>query len=109
MHTPLHILHLEDDPLDADLIRRKLEADGLPCEIQRGDTELDFSLAQMVKSSSSSITTTCKCKKWMEITLHPLQIGNGTVYSVTVGPAPSFPEFVTVWMTSTVRSDVTRI
>lgn len=45
MHTPLHILHLEDDPLDADLIRRKLEADGLPCEIQRVDTELDFSLA----------------------------------------------------------------
>ena len=45
MQTPLHILHLEDDPLDAELIRRKLEADGLLCEIERVDTESDFSLA----------------------------------------------------------------
>ena len=45
MQTPLHILHLEDDPLDAELIRRRLEEDGLLCEIERVDTESDFSLA----------------------------------------------------------------
>ncbi|MFM8763568.1 MAG: response regulator [Spartobacteria bacterium] len=36
------ILHLEDDPLDAELISRRLEADGLDCQIERVDTETAF-------------------------------------------------------------------
>lgn len=36
------ILHLEDDPLDAELILRRLEADGLDCQIDRVDTEAAF-------------------------------------------------------------------
>lgn len=36
------ILHLEDDPLDAELILRRLEADGLNCQIERVDTEAAF-------------------------------------------------------------------
>lgn len=33
LHGPIRILHLEDDPRDAELIRRKLEAEGLACDI----------------------------------------------------------------------------
>lgn len=36
------ILHLEDDLLDAELILRRLEADGLDCQIDRVDTEAAF-------------------------------------------------------------------
>jgi signal transduction histidine kinase len=36
------ILHLEDDPLDAELILRRLEADGLDCQIDRVETEAAF-------------------------------------------------------------------
>lgn len=36
------ILHLEDDPLDAELILRRLEEDGLDCQIDRVYTEAAF-------------------------------------------------------------------
>ena len=36
------ILHLEDDPLDAELILHRLEADGLDCRIERAETEAAF-------------------------------------------------------------------
>jgi two-component system cell cycle sensor histidine kinase/response regulator CckA len=36
------ILHLEDDLLDAELILRRLEADGLDCQIDRVETEAAF-------------------------------------------------------------------
>jgi signal transduction histidine kinase len=43
MQPVLNILHLEDDPLDTELIRRRLEADSISCEIHRVDNEADFS------------------------------------------------------------------
>ena len=33
MKSPLHILHLEDDPNDAALIQSTLESEGIECEI----------------------------------------------------------------------------
>jgi signal transduction histidine kinase len=42
MKTPLHILHLEDDPNDAALIKSTLEADGLTCAITRVQTQDAF-------------------------------------------------------------------
>ncbi len=45
MPSVLHILHLEDDPNDAELVRRKLAADGLAFEITRVDTRADFQAA----------------------------------------------------------------
>ncbi len=39
MSSPAKILHLEDDPLDAELIERRLKQDGVKCEIQRVDSE----------------------------------------------------------------------
>ncbi|HVF10860.1 MAG TPA: response regulator [Abditibacteriaceae bacterium] len=42
MSTPLRILHLEDDPADADLIEAMLEAEGLSCEVTRAATGGDF-------------------------------------------------------------------
>lgn len=33
MKRPLHILHLEDDPLDAELIQATLGREGIPCEV----------------------------------------------------------------------------
>ena len=38
----LRVLHLEDDPDDAELIHSKLAADGLECETVRVDTRADF-------------------------------------------------------------------
>ena len=32
-HSPLRILHLEDDPLDATLVHAALEADGIECDV----------------------------------------------------------------------------
>src|SRR5262245_45539174 len=40
--TPLRILHLEDDPRDAELAQELLRRDGLVCEITRVDTEAEF-------------------------------------------------------------------
>jgi signal transduction histidine kinase len=42
MKSPLHILHLEDDPNDAALIRSTLEAGGIPCATTRVQNRLDF-------------------------------------------------------------------
>ena len=42
MKSPLHILHLEDDPNDAALIQSALEAGGLPCSITRAQSRDDF-------------------------------------------------------------------
>ncbi|MDE2293683.1 MAG: response regulator, partial [Elusimicrobia bacterium] len=42
---PLRILHLEDDDGDAELVRRKLKAEGLDCELRRARSEAEFSAA----------------------------------------------------------------
>jgi signal transduction histidine kinase len=42
MKTPLHILHLEDDPSDAALIQATLEAGGIACAIARVQTRDEF-------------------------------------------------------------------
>jgi PAS domain S-box-containing protein len=39
---PLRILHLEDDPQDAELIQETLEAEGISCHITCVETETDF-------------------------------------------------------------------
>lgn len=41
----LKILHLEDDPLDAQLVEKRLQADGLECEIELVSTEEAFTKA----------------------------------------------------------------
>jgi len=38
----LHILYLEDDPKDADLVQARLETDGFDCQVTRIETEADF-------------------------------------------------------------------
>lgn len=45
MKSPLHILHLEDNTNDAELIHSILEADGIVCRITRVDTRSDFIVA----------------------------------------------------------------
>ena len=42
MKSPLHILHLEDDPNDAELVLSTLEADGIPCATTRVETREEF-------------------------------------------------------------------
>ena len=42
---PLRVLHLEDDPHDAELVAARLRADGLVCEIVRVDTRPLFEAA----------------------------------------------------------------
>jgi signal transduction histidine kinase len=42
MKSPLHILHLEDDPGDAALVQATLEAGGIPCVTTRVQTRADF-------------------------------------------------------------------
>src|SRR5215510_12853233 len=42
MNTPLRILHLEDDPKDAEIIREVLEAGGIACHVNRVVSEDDF-------------------------------------------------------------------
>ena len=42
MKTSLGILHLEDNPVDADLIQATIAAAGIVCEILRVDTRSDF-------------------------------------------------------------------
>ena len=41
----IRLLHLEDSPRDAELIARKLEADGLSCDILRVDSKAHFETA----------------------------------------------------------------
>ena len=40
--STLRILHLEDDPTDAELIREMLETEGVVCQVTRVETEADF-------------------------------------------------------------------
>jgi PAS domain S-box-containing protein len=42
MESPLRILHLEDDPKDAELIQAMLETAGIICHITRVETQADF-------------------------------------------------------------------
>ncbi len=42
MNRPLRILHLEDDPLDAELVRETLVAEGIDCEVLVVETRRDF-------------------------------------------------------------------
>jgi len=42
MKSQLRILHLEDDPRDAELVQDTLETDGISCVVQRVDTEAAF-------------------------------------------------------------------
>lgn len=45
MHTPLRILHLEDDPRDAELVRMMLKNNGIVAEIDRVETREEFEAA----------------------------------------------------------------
>jgi len=42
MESPLHVLHLEDNRRDAELIQTILEAEGILCHVTRVETEADF-------------------------------------------------------------------
>jgi len=42
MKTDLRILHLEDDPMDAELVQQVLASDVVTCEVTRVETEADF-------------------------------------------------------------------
>ena len=42
MKSSLRILHLEDDPRDAELVQETLETDGIRCHVTRVETEADF-------------------------------------------------------------------
>lgn len=42
MKSPLHILHLEDDPDDAALVQSTLETEGITCEITCVHSHADF-------------------------------------------------------------------
>jgi len=42
MKSPLHILHLEDDPTDAALVKSTLEAEGITCAISRVQDRAEF-------------------------------------------------------------------
>ncbi len=42
MQSPLIILHLEDDPMDAELVRSTLDGDGIACKITRVKTRNHF-------------------------------------------------------------------
>ncbi len=42
MRIPLHTVHLEDNPLDSELIESILVSEGIPCRIQRVATRMSF-------------------------------------------------------------------
>jgi two-component system, cell cycle sensor histidine kinase and response regulator CckA len=42
MKSPLNILHLEDDPIDAELVQSALEVEGIACAVQCVQTREDF-------------------------------------------------------------------
>src|SRR4051794_7283702 len=42
MTSQLHILYLEDDPRDAELVQETLAIDGIACHLTRVETEADF-------------------------------------------------------------------
>jgi CheY-like chemotaxis protein len=88
MKSPLHILHLEDDPNDAALVQSTLEADGITCAttcvqnhddfvaaLEHGGIDLilsDFSLPAFDGLSAAEIVRT----KWPAI---PLILVSGTL------------------------------
>src|SRR5882724_10385439 len=43
MESPLRIVHLEDDPKDAELIQAMLETEGIICHVIRVESQADFS------------------------------------------------------------------
>src|SRR5215510_5906430 len=45
MPSPLRILHLEDDPRDAELLQAMLETEGILCHVIRVETQVDFCAA----------------------------------------------------------------
>src|SRR6266852_1259283 len=45
MPEPLRILHLEDDPLDVELIQGTLDAGGVPCEVRHAQNREQFETA----------------------------------------------------------------
>ncbi len=45
MDVLIHILHLEDDPMDAELVQSRLEEAGLACRITRVQTQAEFDAA----------------------------------------------------------------
>jgi signal transduction histidine kinase len=88
MKSPLHILHLEDDPNDAALIQSTLEAEGITCAttcvqnradfvaaLEHGGIDLilsDFSLPAFDGFSAAELV----CPKWPDI---PLILVSGTL------------------------------
>jgi PAS domain S-box-containing protein len=42
MELPLRVLHLEDDPRDAELVQETLETGGIVCHVTRVETQTDF-------------------------------------------------------------------
>src|SRR4029077_18537579 len=42
MKPLLHILYLEDNPRDAELVQETLAVDGISCDVTRVETEADF-------------------------------------------------------------------
>src|SRR6202166_246277 len=54
MTPPLHILYLEDDPKDAELVQQALETEGIVCQITRVETQADF-IASLEQSDVSLI------------------------------------------------------
>ena len=42
MERPLRVLHLEDDPNDAELVQETLETGGIVCHVTRVETQADF-------------------------------------------------------------------
>src|SRR5215813_7141438 len=45
MPSPLRILHLEDDPRDAELLQARLETEGMLCHVIRAEMQTDFCAA----------------------------------------------------------------
>ena len=88
MKCPLHILHLEDDPVDAKLIQATLESEGIVCEttcvqtrdgfvgaLERGGVDLilsDFSLPSFDGLSAAEIVR----RRWPAI---PMILVSGTL------------------------------
>ncbi|MGH8101973.1 MAG: PAS domain-containing protein, partial [Chthoniobacterales bacterium] len=42
MHSPLRVLHLEDNLADTELVQARLEGEGIACEVTRVETDEDF-------------------------------------------------------------------
>src|SRR6202049_3367073 len=45
MTCPLRVLHLEDNPRDAEMVRQKLDVEGVPCEIFLANSKDSFEAA----------------------------------------------------------------